>query len=85
VIAPDRDALEAAVVQAFAEIAGQPANWQSDEEAAAFLTRGFHFTQDNVSVRNEFVRRLSTMNIRVHAAYSASGKGRAWRTRAAAM
>lgn len=85
VVAPDREALESAVAEAFADVAAQSANWRTDEEIEAFLARGFHFTQDNVSVRNEFVRRLSTMNIRVHAAYSASGKGDAWRSRAAAM
>lgn len=85
VVAPDRAALESAVAEAFADVAAQSANWRTDEEIEAFLARGFHFTQDNVSVRNEFVRRLSTMNIRVHAAYSASGKGDAWRSRAAAM
>jgi RNA-directed DNA polymerase len=85
VVAPDREAVESAVVEAFAHIASQSANWRTAEEIEAFIGRGFHFTQDNVSVRNEFVRQLSTMNIRIHAAYSASGKGRAWRTRAAAM
>jgi hypothetical protein len=85
VVAPDREAVELAVVEAFTDVASQSANWRTAEEIEAFIGRGFHFTQDNVSVRNEFVRRLSTMNIRIHAAYSASGKGRAWRTRAAAM
>ena len=85
VVAPDREALESAVAEAFGDVAAQAANWRTDEEIEAFLARGFHFTQDSVSIRNEFVRRLSTMNIRVHAAYSASGKGDAWRTRAAAM
>lgn len=84
VVVPDREAVESAVVKAFGEVASQSANWRTAEEIKAFIGRGFHFTQDNASVRNDFVRRLSTMNIRIHAAYSASGKGRAWRTSTAA-
>ena len=85
VVAPDREAVESAVVHAFADVASQIANWETGEEIEAFIARGFHFTQDNVSVRSEFVRELSTMNIRIHVAYSASGTGHAWRTRAASM
>jgi hypothetical protein len=81
VVAPDRDAVEAADAEAFADVALQPANWNNDGEIAAFVQRGFHFSQDNVSVRSEFIRRISTMNIRVHAAYSRSGMGSEWRTR----
>jgi hypothetical protein len=85
VVAPDREAVESAVVRAFADVASQSANWETGEDIEAFIERGFHFTQDNVSVRNEFVRRLSTMNIRIHVAYSASGTGHTWHTRAASM
>jgi hypothetical protein len=77
VVAPDREAVESAVVHAFADVASQIANWETGEEIEAFIARGFHFTQDNVSVRSEFVRELSTMNIRIHVAYSASGTGHA--------
>jgi hypothetical protein len=85
VVAPDREAVEALVAEAFADIAAQSANWQTDEEIEAFIRRGFHFSADNASVRSQFVNRLSSMNVRIHAAYSGSGKGSAWRTRAAAM
>jgi hypothetical protein len=85
VVAPDREAVESLVADAFAEIAPQSANWRTDEEIEAFIGRGFHFTQDNASVRGQFVSRLAAMNVRIHAAYSGSGKGDAWRTRAAAM
>ena len=85
VVAPDREAVESAVVGASADVASQSANWETGQDIEAFIERGFHFTQDNVSVRNEFVRRLSTMNIRIHVAYSASGTGHAWHTRAASM
>ena len=85
VVVPNRESVEAAVAEAFADAALQSANWNNDDEIAAFIERGFHFSQDNVSVRNEFIRRISAMNVRVHAAYSRSGTGSEWRTRATAM
>ena len=73
VVAPDREAIESAVIDAFEDVTSQGANWAANEDIEEFISRGFHFTEDNVSVRNEFVRRLSTMNVRIHVAYSASG------------
>jgi RNA-directed DNA polymerase len=85
VVAYDREALESAVVEAVTDVAAQPMNWDPDDDTEAFMRRGFHFSQDNASVRAAFLDRLRTMNVRIHAAYSASGKGDAWRSRAAAM
>jgi hypothetical protein len=85
VVAPDREAIESAVIYAFEDVTSQSANWATREGIEEFISRGFHFTKDNVSVRNEFIRRLSTMNVRIHVAYSESGSGDAWRCRAASM
>jgi RNA-directed DNA polymerase len=85
VIAYDREALESAVVEAVTDVAAQPMNWDPDDDTEAFMRRGFHFSQDKASVRAAFLDRLRTMNVRIHAAYSESGKGAAWHSRAAAM
>jgi hypothetical protein len=45
VVAPDREALESAAAEAFADVAAQSANWRTDEEIEAFLGRGFHLTR----------------------------------------
>jgi hypothetical protein len=72
-------------MDAFEDVISQKANWITSADIENFINRGFHYSEDNVSVRNEFVRHLSSMNIRIHVAYSASGPGNAWRPRAASM
>jgi hypothetical protein len=85
IVAPDREALESAVIDAFEDVTAQSANWTTSDDIKKFISRGFHFKEDSFAVRKEFINRLSTMNVRIHVAYSTSGPGSGWRPRAASM
>lgn len=85
VVVPDREAVESTVIEAFEDVIAQSAHWSTSKQIREFIRRGFHFNDDVFSVRDEFMCRLSTMNIRIHIAYSASGPGSGWYSRAASM
>lgn len=68
-VAPDAASIEKQVVEAHARILSDSMMWDSDTRRERFRTRGFHHSEDSVSIRQEFVQEIRLMNVRAHIAH----------------
>ena len=48
IVAPDREAIESAVIDALEDVTSQSANWITSGDIEEFISRGFHFSEDSV-------------------------------------
>ena len=75
VVTPDAPMLERQIVSAHADVLADNIYWDDPEKRNSFAERGFHHTDDNDTVRGEFVRVFRSMDFRAHVAFSRRSSG----------
>lgn len=75
IVTPDAGTLEHEVVMLHSAAISDRIHWETDDKRRLFAERGFHHSEDNVSLQNVFVLALRSLDFRAHVAYSRRESG----------